>query len=374
MRFPFGLLFFLITVAVINAQEFQSSRDCAECHVNIAQEWMTSRHAASTAAANPFYAAMLQWANKASDGQAEQKCGRCHAPVKYLDVTQETMTRLAGEGVTCDVCHATKASGGWLELGQENVKYGPYQDAISVVHKSEFSSFLVSNDQCLTCHSNLKSEHGFSFCSTEQEFRKSSFYKSGVTCQDCHMPSLKSKAAELGKMRKIHSHAFYGGYNSEILHNCALLSIDAKGDSALLTVKVAVQNKTVGHALPTGSPMRAVYLTLKALDADGNVVWQNFLNNPLKEDPQAVFMRLLQNKEGKAPAPPWDASAVKFDQRLDPNETRILEYRLSGVHAQRIVAELYYRLAPPALIKKLNIDNDIYAAPVLIASESIRID
>ena len=188
------------------------------------------------------------------------------------------------------------------------------------------------------------------------------------------MPAVASKATELGKIRNIHSHTFYGGYNSEILYNCAELSLAAEGDSTFLTVRVNVRNKTVGHALPTGSPMRSVYLKLSAFNAKGVVVWKNYTNNPLQDDPQAVFMRLLENNDGQAPVPPWEATNVMFDQRLMPDENRTLEYMLSDTQAKQIVAELYYRLAPPALVKKLNLEDDIYTSPILITSKSVLID
>ncbi len=358
---------------ILVSQEMQSFRDCQECHTAIVQEWQSSRHAASTAEANPFYAAMLQWANKSSDGQAEEKCNKCHSPVSMIATTEETVNNMVHEGVSCDVCHATQPSGNWLKLGEENVKYGPYQDPISVTHESRYSRFLVSNKQCLICHANLETAHGLGFCSTDKEYKQSSFFKSGVTCQDCHMPAVKSRATELGKIRNIHSHKFYGGYNTEILHNSVSLSISAEGDSTFLAVQVTIRNKTAGHALPTGSPMRSVYLKLRALDENGNIVWQNFLANPVKEDPQAVFMRLLENEAGKAPVPPWEAVTVRFDQRLKPDETRTLDYLLSDTPAKKIIAELYYRLAPPALVKKLNLESRVYGTPLLIASESISL-
>jgi len=372
MRNFLWFILFLIAGATAHSQELQSSQTCAECHNAIFREWQTSRHAASTAATNPFYAAMLNWANKAG-GEAQQKCNKCHAPVSALNATQETVARLQNEGVTCDVCHAARPSGAWLEIGETNVKYGPLDDAVSVVHESEYSSFHTSSSQCLTCHANLENEHGTAFCATEREYKQSSFYKSGVTCQDCHMPSVKSKVAELGKIRRVSAHNFYGGYSSEILKNCASITLSAKGDTSLYTISAKIKSRTVGHALPTGSPMRVVYLKLQALDVDGVVVWQNFKNNPIKEDPQSVFMKLLEDETGKAPVPPWEAVKVKFDQRLMPGEERTLEYRLPGKHAARIVAELYYRLAPPALVKKLNLEDEMYGAPVLIASASFQV-
>jgi hypothetical protein len=356
------------------AQELESYTTCAECHVQSTADWKTSRHANSTADSNPFYAAMLRWANDSTDGQAQDNCDKCHVPAKFLASTPEVAEQLAHEGVTCDICHATQPDRDWLTLGKPGVKYGPYKDAVSVVHESEFSQHIVESRQCLTCHANLESAHGFSFCSTQQEYLQSSFYKKDVTCQDCHMPAIESKAADLGKIRPVHSHKFYGGYNPELLRNCASIDVQVAGDTTQLAIDIKVTNRTVGHALPTGSPMRSVYLSLKALDAENNVVWENYKVNPLAEDAQAVFMRLLQNDAGDAPVPPWLATSVKFDQRLKPDETRELSYEIPGQNVVAVIATLNYRLAPPALLKKLNLDVEPYKNVVTIATARTAVE
>ncbi|MBN1482082.1 hypothetical protein EH223_07480 [candidate division KSB1 bacterium] len=363
----FWLIFFVCFYSSF-AQELESYKNCAECHVQNVADWKTSRHAQSTPATNPFYAAMRTWADQSTDGVASAQCDRCHVPVPSLATTTEVAERLAHEGVTCDVCHATQSDRNWLIVNPSGVKYGPYNDAISVVHESEYSEFLVSSRQCLTCHANLESAHGFAFCSTQKEYLASSYSKKGVTCQDCHMPSIEGKTAELGKIRQVYSHKFYGGYNPEILRNCASLELEVSGDTTQWTVNVTLTNRTVGHALPTGSPLRSVFLSLSALDVDGNVVWQNYKVNPLLEDSTAVFMRVLQDEKGQAPVPPWLATKIKFDQRLKPDETRELLYKIPGPGVVSVFATLNYRLAPPDLLKKLHLDFEPYSDVVTIAT------
>ena len=188
------------------------------------------------------------------------------------------------------------------------------------------------------------------------------------------MPAIEGKTAELGKIRQVHSHKFYGGYNPEILKNCASIELAVEGDTTQLDITVNVTNRTVGHALPTGSPMRSVYLSLKALDSDNNVVWENYKMNPLAEDAKAVFMRLLQNDAGDAPVPPWLATSIKFDQRLKPDERRELTYTIPGSTVTSVIATLNYRLAPPALLKKLNLDREPYSNVVTIATARYEVD
>jgi hypothetical protein len=359
----------IFTALAVEAQDVQSFQACKECHVQNALEWKTSRHAQSTADENPFYRLMLQRARKANS-QAAEKCDQCHQPVTALELNEYDAGKLKNEGVTCDVCHATRLAGrgknARLEIVSGNVKFGPFKDAVPIDHTAEYSPFLVSSDFCITCHGNLKDEHGFSFCSTEEEYRRSSFAKNGITCQDCHMPTMEGKTAELGKIRQVHTHIFYGGYNSEILHNCAVLQLDVKKDETVLHTEIRVTNKTVGHSLPSGSSMRMVVLTVQAFDENGRQIWQNYSDSPFS-DPQSVFMRLMENDRGEAPVPPWEAAKVRFDQRLNPDESRTLTYEIPAAGVHQVSATLSYALAPKPLLEKLDLIDDPYVTPVVIA-------
>lgn len=369
------VILFLICCSTAFSQVIQSVDYCQDCHQKIVNEWKSSRHALSSKV-NPFYAAMLNWANEDTDNKAEKMCVTCHEPVRQLEMIGILADVLAVEGVTCDVCHATQrtvqGNGSKLEVAPGNVKFGPFEDALSIDHKSELSQDLSSVDFCLTCHANLETSHGLSFCSTEQEYRKSSFAQKGVTCQDCHMPTIEGVAAELGKIRQVHSHFFYGAYTPDFLRDCASIKLEAELVENAYSLDVLITNETVGHELPTGSPMRSVYLKLEAQDSLGNVIWKNYDRNPLNEDPKAVFMRLLEDDKGNAPVPPWKAKNIRFDQRIKPDEVRKLSYTLPK-EVTSIIASLYYRLAPPLLLKKLNITESPYIDSTLITTASIKV-
>jgi len=107
--------------------------------------------------------------------------------------------------------------------------------------------------------------------------------------------------------------------------------------------------------------MRMVVLTLVAKDSLQQPVWKNWYVNPLEEDTQAVFMRLLEDKNGRAPVPPWEAARQRFDQRLLPDKPVKLEYEISEATAVAVEATLSYLLAPPSLIAKLGITEEIYS-------------
>ncbi len=359
-------------------QSFQSAEHCQKCHSAAYAEWKVSRHSISTAAKNPLYSAMLQWAKRTGTADLVVQCQKCHEPVGTFHFGASKDRQIAGEGVTCDVCHATKLSGKgkgrWYDPNLTKAKQGPIRDAISSEHACEYSPVHEKAEFCLTCHGNAQTPSGISFCATEDEWMASPFAKQKVTCQDCHMPSMEGKAAPLGKVRdKIHSHAFYGAYSKTMLHNCAEIKLSVSGEGQIKKLSVRVTNQTVGHALPTGSPLRMVVLTLTAKDSLQQPVWKNWYVNPLEEDSQAVFMRLLEDRNGRAPVPPWEAEKERFDQRLWPNNPVKLDYEITESSAVSVEATLSYFLAPSALIAKLGITDEVYSTPKVITTATIKL-
>jgi len=367
-------ILFLLAPFAVYSQTLTTAGECQECHASAFAEWRTSRHANSSRDGNAFYAAMLHKAEKSGKMSSQFECQRCHAPSKFL--SGQSAIKEGLEGITCEVCHASRIvhenHSFQFKRVDGNVKFGPIKDAVSSAHECKYNENLENSSFCLMCHSDAKTAHGILFCSTEEEWKQSSYAQNGVTCQDCHMPATEGKAAPLGKIRdEIHSHAFYGGYSQEFLRNCATIELKAKREAGMVNVTVKIKNETVGHALPTGSPMRMVILKLEARNEQQQPVWKNWYVNPLKEDTSAVFMRLLQDGNGRAPVPPWEASSVKFDQRIKPDETRVLHYEFPDSTAKTLHAKLTYRLAPPPLLKNLGIEDEIYTKAKVITETAI---
>ncbi len=366
----------IVIVWPINAQVMKSARECNECHSKSFKEWNISHHHASTAKNNPFFSAMLKISFP--DSNQVTLCQTCHEPVQRLGIPSVLRDRLTNEGVTCDVCHATKLSehsDSLFTLQPGNVKYGPYKDAVSSVHESAFSKELTSSEFCLSCHGHRENKHGIIMCTTEDEYKKSSYAKDGVTCQDCHMPAVEGKTTDLGKMRdEIYSHAFYGGHSEQMLRECAEIHLESRRQAEGFILSVDVTNATVGHSLPTGTPLRAVYLSVTAQDTSGETMWRNYQTNPITEDPDAVFMRLLEDENGMAPAAPWSGVKTRFDQRLRANATRHLEYVIPDTLLVSAEATLYYRLAPPGILQQAGITEEHYLQPVEITRVRLDLD
>ena len=71
------------------------------------------------------------------------------------------------------------------------------------------------------------------------------------------------------------SHLFAGTHNGDLLNNSVSLELLFDYDSNELSI--VVTNTAAGHALPTGTPLRMVYLKVGAY-----VVFLNFFFNVLK--------------------------------------------------------------------------------------------
>lgn len=345
-------------------QTIESYRTCQDCHAQTAAEWKVSRHALSSVEKNPLYRLVRERVK----GRDVKGCDVCHQPIGQMGLNDYDARKLLVEGINCDVCHAAKPakSGGW-EIIPGNVKLSPHKDAVPVSHKSVYSKFLVSSKSCLSCHGGKETKNAV--CSSEAEYRKSEFAAKGVTCQDCHMPVMEGKTTELGKIREVHTHVFYGAYNAEILRNCADVQMTLTPSADELVVTVKVSNRTVGHALPGGSPLRLAALRLQAFDDAGGIVWQNYYDSPY-EDPKALFARLYAAEGADALTAPWEGVPLRADQRLKPKESRTIIYSLPKENVHHITAALDYFLIAPFLAERFGLPQKPYATPVTIVTVS----
>lgn len=345
---------------------------CGNCHVQIFEEWQQSGHAQASAAKNPLYQAMFDWAMKESNGALEGTCQSCHEPARFHPQPSTHSQQAIAEGVTCDICHALYPNkNGLLPLrpAPDNIKLGANADAISSSHKVKVAKDLSKSTQCLQCHDRFVSQqNNLEICNTGPEWQTSPFRKLKVECQDCHMVSHSGKSAELGKLREeIQSHGFPGNSN-EFMRVAVTFNLDVKEhpDSLLITVRIV--NRGAGHSIPTGTPMRSMILTVTALDAEDLTVWRNWRFDPVAEDRQAVFARFLVDERGVGPVPPWQAEKVLFDQRIASKQEKIITYRIPRRNVKTITGSLEYQAAPLSLLRRLGVTDTKYTQPKQVAA------
>ena len=353
-------MFFFFGLLPAQLFKIEKNETCADCHEDIYRQWENSMHGRSTAESDVLYKSMMNWAVEDTKGKAKKLCVQCHTPYQALKgregVTDEDLNR----PVDCVYCHS-------IDNLQEHPRfsmtfYGPSDNNKEEFHIIKKREHFSDAGLCLSCHGELKNPKQLSVCITGDEFMARP--DKSQTCQDCHMPEAKDNEGQ-----SYAQHSFAGAHDPQFLRK----SLTLKTSKTEKGIEVSIGNDKAAHAYPTGSPLRQVILKVTAKDEQGNIVFENWKENPLKEDKQAVFMRIFEDEQKNAPAPPWRAAAVRMDQRLKPGETRLLKYRLPE-KAVQVNVKLVFRLAPLPILKRLGIDDPYLIKAHLIDEKSMQLN
>lgn len=238
------------------------------------------------------------------------------------------------DGVTCTVCHQIQPgnlgtpqsySGGYEITGDREI-YGPFQDPLPgpmmnfVNYTPVYSPHVNTSELCATCHTlmtptldaagNIIGE--FPEQTPYIEWKNSFYSQQGnVSCQDCHM-RVSEQGQDISILPPFHQvvrapyfqHLFVGANVTmlEMLRDHAIelgvtalaqhfdttiaeaqrslsqysvdldLHAEDRFDSTIL--HVSLTNLT-GHKLPTGIPLRRMWLHVYATDSIGNTVFQS---------------------------------------------------------------------------------------------------
>jgi formate-dependent nitrite reductase cytochrome c552 subunit len=163
---------------------------CANsCHYNptqndiqsqIADEWKTSSHARS-------YRSYI----------ANTQCAVCHSPFQGdADATRDTRESVPyddWEGVTCGACHPSH---------DDRVEWGTPIGNYDVAAGEHFPVY-EANELCLYCHDGAKISHAEADLDTQGYTQI--MHKKGVTCVDCHMPSVPYGVDEEYELHSFHT-------------------------------------------------------------------------------------------------------------------------------------------------------------------------
>jgi len=129
---------------------YAGSESCADCHENLHQDWVTTRHA--QAFSSPIF--QRDW----DELNLDQSCLECHT-TGFDPLTGE----YAEEGVTCESCH------------------GPFQPG----HPLTLMPLTPDAELCGACHK-----------TTTDEWNASMHYEKGIQCQSCHNPHAQTPMAD----------------------------------------------------------------------------------------------------------------------------------------------------------------------------------
>jgi hypothetical protein len=309
-------------------------------------------HARATIETNQLYRALFNKAREAMGPGAEKACRNCHYP-SWTAAALEAGAPV--EGVACVSCHRIPA--GHPKARLEDGR------ASALVAAGTEPGLDGAEGLCLTCHGELSNPQGHPVCTTAAELAPG-----GRTCVDCHMPARDGKQKPRDGKR---SHRFPGAYDREFVAGAAAMEAVIVMEEGAPVLQARITNRGAGHSLPTGNPMRSVRVRAQAMDKDGKVIWQNFTDNPLAQDPGAVFQRVFRDAQGKGPVPPFMASGPSTDSRLVSDKTRVLTWKLDErARSARVVLE--FSLGPDGMLKAAGLPPEV-ARPVVMREITVMV-
>ena len=350
---------------VLNVKDFDNAQVCGACHTEIYRQWRSSMM--SQAWDEPIYRALLKRASAATEGKVDNFCTGCHTPIGLTtgQITSQVNRSSIEDseknhpmpGVDCETCHNISArtgldNGAYVMSPRANgkpTKFGPRKDAVSPYHDTVYSALHTRSDFCGTCHNVT---HPFSSVAVERtydEWQESSYSLNDITCQSCHMPGYKGKAAIMGPERESVASHWFSGANAMMLNHLGQEEGAQRARNMLArageitfeqlpaaivagqytSVAVKVSNVGAGHKLPTGFPEgREMWIDFRVLDATGREIYRL---GSIKDGKTEVNTRNFKVHIGDKDGNPldvevWNATQILSDNRILPKGYDIGEF------------------------------------------------
>ena len=345
---------------------FTHSDNCLACHnnlttvagedVSIGAMWRATIMANSSR--DPYWQASVRREaieHPSHAAEIQDECAACHMPMprriaresgrlgevfSHLPVTkdQSDLQRLAGDGVSCTVCHQiapdglgtpasfnanfvikpTPAEGPRPIYGQYDVDPGRQTIMRSVTgFQQEAAPHIKQSELCASCHTLITKALGPDGAvvgelheqMNYQEWQHSDYSREQRSCQSCHMPAAAGPiriSSVLGEERdSLARHVFVGGnahmlrllnrFRTELGVTAPAAELEATAraterqlqqDTATVRVSapqltgerlafdVQVTNLT-GHKFPSGYPSRRTWLHVTVRDARGSIAFES---------------------------------------------------------------------------------------------------
>jgi hypothetical protein len=155
---------------------------------------------------------------------------------------------------------------------EQQIFFGPYDDVD--VGPDTYLPLMKQSEICAPCHT--ASFWGVPIYQSFAEWQASPYPSEGKTCQSCHMKPdgvMTNFAPGRGGLERnpdtIPTHNFPGAFDETLLQNTAEITVTTLRDGNHVLVEVNVTNTEAGHHIPTDSPMRQIFLTVRATDEQG---------------------------------------------------------------------------------------------------------
>ena len=289
---------------------------CGTCHPTQFADWRTSLH---SRAMGPGVAGQLVEMIE-SDPGAALACQNCHAPLAEQKPLLVGPSRapspnsafdatLRAKGLACAGCHVR---------GHE--RFGPPRRAGTVVstppretlphHGVTRTSAFLKSEFCRGCHQFEPGDfalNGKLLENTYNEWKASRFARSGVQCQDCHMPDRR--------------HLWRGIHDPDMVRGGLTITLTPGAvpsrAGGMLTATLKVENTGVGHAFPTYVTPRVV-MSAELLDASGTVLAGSRQERVIERNIELDLSR--ENSDTRLG--PGQAATLRYRQRIDRSGLR----------------------------------------------------
>jgi len=377
-----GFLLISSLQADIN-KKWSSNKNCEACHQNISKHWETSRHSNSHFSKNDLFKKTLEYMvlknPKLILDEVKVKCAKCHNPritkpdmsdsekmLLALDVDstkKEFSAVLNAEhmknGINCIVCHnideihLDKSIGSQglkgVKFGVQGTMFGPFDDAKSPYHKTEYREHFSENSPtlCFSCHYSHKNDAGLEVYATGKEYDS---VASTQGCKSCHMSQKRegvasnySKAGEKPKVRMVRDHRFASVDNSNILND----NVEIKSYKELDSFIVELQNNSP-HSIPTGYGLRELIITVEFSNASKKMIDRQY----------KVLSAVWKDKRGDITVP-FAAKTLSSDNRLAANSSKKYHFNIPD-GAKTAKYTLSYRFISKRMAEKIGITDPFF--------------
>jgi hypothetical protein len=390
-----------ITVDPIFASdEFKNPEVCDGCHSDIYKQWQGSMH--NNSFTDPLYLAVHKQAGEETDGATDTFCSACHSPIGVFSgevppTEGDQISDISKQGIQCDFCHTVSGSTGIGNFSfifePSDIKRGPFDDAVSTYHETEYSELHTKSEFCGMCHDVNHPGNDVPLEATYTEWKESEYATNGVQCQDCHMtpgpgvtePNPGRATIDSKDRPHIFTHFFVGGnavLSDEAHQQLATEQLQAAAElrlippaavtpGAMAALGIDVTNKGAGHYLPTGlTEVREMWLDVEIIDANGNSIYHSGAldDNGVIDEDAVIYHTVLEDKNGDATHKPWQAAGILSDHRIPPMGTVGESY---GFDVPADVAlpltvnvTLKYRSAPQTVVDEL-LGDDAPTLPII---------
>ncbi|MEA3490389.1 MAG: multiheme c-type cytochrome [Campylobacterota bacterium] len=364
-------------------KKWSSNKNCEACHKDISKHWETSRHANSHFSKNDLFKKTLEYmvlkTPKLILDEVKVKCAKCHNPrISKTTVSGNEKMLLALEvdstkkefnqalnaehmknGINCIVCHnieeihLDKSIGSQglegVKFGQQGTMFGPFNNAKSPYHKTEYKEHFSDNSPtlCFSCHYSHKNDAGLEVYATGKEYDS---VASTEGCKSCHMGKKRegiasnySKAGEKPKARMVRDHHFASVDNSNILNDNVETKSYKESDSLIVELK-----NNSPHSIPTGYGLRELIISVEFYNSSKKMV-----------DRQIEVLAAVWKDKGGEDTVPFAATTLSSDNRLAANSSKKYHFTIpDGANSAKYI--LSYRFINQKMAKKIGITDPFF--------------